>query len=368
MTATKFPWESTPTLQITAGVPLRVEVLDQTALPFEVRYRPITGLDDGVTAIRDMWVRGAPLIGVVAAYSLAVSVTHDNSDAGIEAACQALLSSRPTAVNLRWAIERMRWYVLRCAPEQRGAEAFDEARRLATDEARCCERIGLHGADWIRRHTAARSRLNLLTHCNAGWLATGAWGTALAPIYRLAREGVDVHVWVDETRPRNQGARLTAWELQQAGIAHTVVADNAAGYLMRTGQVDVVIVGSDRTTARGDVCNKVGTYQKALAAFDNDIPMLVALPVSTIDWRIEEGLDDIEIECRSSDELLWLEGPDSEGEMRRVRSAAPGSPALNYAFDVTPARLVTALVTEHGCTAPDADAMKRLHALSSSTD
>ncbi|MFM7274220.1 MAG: S-methyl-5-thioribose-1-phosphate isomerase, partial [Gammaproteobacteria bacterium] len=277
----------------------------------------------------------------------------DASDAALRAAAARLAASRPTAVNLRWGIDRMLGTLLSSAPGARREAAWAGAQALEAAEYLCCERIGEHGLGLLRDVAAgaavqARGRINVLTHCNAGWLATGAWGTALAPVYRAVEAGFPLHVWVDETRPRNQGARLTAWELAEAGIPHTLIVDSAAGQLMRQGEVDLCIVGSDRTTRTGDVCNKVGTYQKALAARDNGLPFYVALPLSTIDWGISDGLRDIPIEARDAAEILWADGLSPDGSTGRLRHAAPGCAALHLAFDVTPARLVSALVCEHG--------------------
>ncbi len=364
-------WERAPAFAFDAAH-CRLSVLDQTRLPFEERWLQPASVADCVRVIREMNVRGAPLIGLVAAAGMAFAAREDASDAGLERAAAALLASRPTAVNLGWALARMRATLGPAPPGARPALAANEVLALQRSEYACCERIGAHGAALL--HALATSeraqrlgRLNVLTHCNAGWLATGAWGTALAPVYRAAADGIAVHVWVDETRPRNQGARLTAWELAQAGIEHTVIADNCAGHLMQRGEVDLCLVGSDRTSARGDVCNKIGTYQKALAAADNGVPFYVALPCSTIDWSIEDGLCEIAIEERDASEVLLLEGAGTDGVLRTLRHAPVGSRARNVAFDVTPARLVGALVCEHGVFAPNTADLARLRAVAGAT-
>jgi len=357
-------WERSPAFVFDAAR-CALSVLDQTRLPFEQRYLQPACAEDCARLIRDMNVRGAPLIGLVAAAGMAFAARADPGDAALAAAATLLVASRPTAVNLRWAVDDLR-AVLRATPVAARADAA-AARVLALQrsEYECCARIAGHGlgilsalADTPR--VRERGVLNVLTHCNAGWLATGAWGTALAPVYRAAAAGIAVHVWVDETRPRNQGARLTAWELGEGGIAHSVVVDNCAGHLMQRGLVDVCIVGSDRTTRAGDVCNKIGTYQKALAAADNGVPFYVALPCSTIDWTISDGVREIEIEERDASEVLLLEGAGADGVLRSVRHAPLASRAANFAFDVTPARLVSGLICEHGVFAAEPGALARL--------
>jgi methylthioribose-1-phosphate isomerase len=335
-----------------------VEVIDQRALPHRFALRTLRDAGDAAAAIADMTVRGAPLIGAAGAYGLALAMAADPSDANLSTAHGALLVARPTAVNLRWALDRMR---ARLAPlkagERRGA-AFAEAARIADEDADTCERLGEHGAALIAEawERNGRSRpVDVLTHCNAGWLAAVDWGTALAPIYKAHRAGVPVHVWVDETRPRNQGASLTAYELLGEGVPHTVVVDNVGGHLMQHGRVDLCIVGTDRTTRTGDVCNKVGTYLKALAAHDNGVPFYVALPSSTVDWRVSDGVREIPIEERSADEVTFVSGETASGAIETVRVVPRGSAVSNYAFDVTPARLVTGLITERGvCAASEA--------------
>ncbi|HYE48277.1 MAG TPA: S-methyl-5-thioribose-1-phosphate isomerase [Azospirillaceae bacterium] len=327
-----------------------VGIIDQTSLPFDFRTLVLRDMDAAAHAIRTMQVRGAPLIGATAAYGMALAARADRSDAGVMRAHDLLLATRPTAVNLRWALERMREVLLVTPPGDRVARAYAEAAAIAEEDVEICRAIGRHGLELLR---AAHARnpgrpVNVLTHCNAGWLATVDWGTATAPIYLAHEEGLPVHVWVDETRPRNQGAFLTAWELGRHGVPHTVIADNVGGHLMQHGQVDLCIVGTDRTTARGDVANKIGTYLKALAAKDNGVPFYVALPSSTIDWTLEDGVRGITIEERSGTELTHITGRTADGRIETVRVVAEGSEAANYAFDVTPARLVTALVTERG--------------------
>ncbi|WP_411904011.1 S-methyl-5-thioribose-1-phosphate isomerase [Methylorubrum thiocyanatum] len=339
-----------------------VTVIDQTRLPFAFELKRLASLDDAAVAIRTMVVRGAPLIGVTAAYGLALAMREDASEAGIERAAATLAATRPTAINLRWALDRMA-AVLRRAPEaERAALAFTEAASIAEEDVVSCRAIGEHGARILAEIAAKKGGpVNVLTHCNAGWLATVDWGTALAPIYVAHDAGVPVHVFVDETRPRNQGAALTAFELNAHGVPHTVIADNAGGHLMQHGQVDVCIVGSDRTTAAGDVCNKIGTYLKALAASDNRIPFYAALPFSTIDWTLSDGVRDIPIEERDAREVTHLTGRTDDGAFATVAVVSPGSPVANPAFDVTPARLVTGLITERGVCAATEEGLAGLY-------
>jgi len=325
-----------------------VRVLDQSRLPFEFSTVDLDTLDDAATAIRSMVVRGAPLIGATAAYGIALALRSNPSDAHLDEAAQILRATRPTAQNLGWALTRMRSALAGVAAKKRANLAFREAGLICEADVEQCRAIGAHGLEIIRRFTNETGRaVNVLTHCNAGWLACVDWGTALAPIYMAHDAGIAVHVWVDETRPRNQGAALTAFELAAHGVPHTVIADNLGGLLMQRGQVDMVIVGSDRTTAAGDVCNKVGTYLKALAAWDNGVPFYVALPLNSIDWSLDQGRD-IPIEERSAMELTHITGRTASGSIETVRVVPEGSPGLNLAFDVTPARLVTALITERG--------------------
>ncbi|HEX8662749.1 MAG TPA: S-methyl-5-thioribose-1-phosphate isomerase [Beijerinckiaceae bacterium] len=325
-------------------------VIDQTKLPFAFEVRRLAAMAEAAEAIRTMVVRGAPLIGATAAYGVALAMRAAPSDAALDEALAVLGATRPTAVNLHWALERMGRALRPLKVGERAGRAFAEAARIADEDVACCRAIGEHGAAVIRQAAARKqgSIVNILTHCNAGWLATVDWGTALAPIYVAHDAGVKLHVFVDETRPRNQGAALTAYELNAHGVPHTVIADNAGGHLMQHGQVDLCIVGSDRTTAAGDVANKIGTYLKALAAHDNGVPFYAALPFSTIDWSLDDGVRDIPIEERSPREVTHMTGRTQAGAVETVQVTAPGSPALNPAFDVTPARLVTGIVTERG--------------------
>ncbi len=328
-----------------------IEVIDQRLLPHRFAVRTLRSDRDAADAIADMTVRGAPLIGATGAYGMALAMVEDASDAALGRAYDRLLAARPTAVNLRWALDRMRARLGALRPAERRDAAYAEAARVADEDVETCADLGRHGAALIRDQwdRVGRSRpVQVLTHCNAGWLAAVDWGTALAPVYKAHRAGIPVHVWVDETRPRNQGASLTAYELLGEGVPHTVVVDNVGGHLMQHGKVDLCIVGTDRTTRTGDVCNKIGTYLKALAAHDNHVPFYVALPSSTIDWRISDGLREIPIEERSADEVMFMSGETASGTVETVRVTPRGSPACNYAFDVTPARLVTGLITERG--------------------
>ncbi|MDP1592684.1 MAG: S-methyl-5-thioribose-1-phosphate isomerase [Gallionella sp.] len=336
-----------------------VEIIDQTRLPHVFVTLRLNSMRDAEFAIRSMQVRGAPLIGVTAAYGVALSMKHHASDAALKATCDMLARARPTAVNLRWAIERMRDFLLPLPAERRAEAAWLEAGRIAEQDVEINEAIGRHGLEIISAvHQKKNDTVNILTHCNAGWLATVDWGTALAPIYAAFEAGISLHVWVDETRPRNQGASLTAWELAQHGVPHTVIVDNAGGHLMQHGLVDMVIVGTDRVTATGDVCNKIGTYLKALAAFDNGVPFYVAMPTPTLDWSLQDGVREIPIEERGGEEVTHIDGLCDDGQVRRVRLMPQGSKAANYGFDVTPARLVTGLITERGLVAANADAIR----------
>lgn len=338
-----------------------VEIIDQTLLPHTLRWVHLDSLEAYCHAISHMQVRGAPLIGITAAFGLAHALADDSSDDNIDAACATLLATRPTAVNLRWALEAVRAEVEDLLPWARAEAALSKAIELRAEDIANCARIGAHGLQLLGG-LAQVEQLNVMTHCNAGWLATIQWGTALAPVYKAYAAGIPVHVWVSETRPRNQGMNLTAWELQRAGVPCTVVADNSCGQLMREGRVDCVIVGSDRTAANGDVCNKIGTYLKALAAADNAIPFYVALPESTIDWRCASG-EQIPIEERDESEVLSIAGVDAAGEGREINLAHAGTRAANPAFDVTPARLVRALITEHGNFDASPEGLGRLRAL-----
>ncbi|AZO71047.1 MAG: S-methyl-5-thioribose-1-phosphate isomerase [Mesorhizobium sp.] len=328
-----------------------VEIIDQRWLPHEFRVERIGTVAGIATAIRDMWVRGAPLIGVTAAYGVAIQMTDDASDEALDAVWETLNKTRPTAINLRWALDGMRRFLKPLAPQQRAEAAYKRAVEIADEDVGLNRAIGENGLAIIRE-IAARKKpgetVNILTHCNAGWLATVDYGTATAPIYLATEAGIPVHVYVDETRPRNQGAQLTAWEMAGHGVPHTLIVDNAGGHLMQHGDIDMVIVGTDRTTANGDVCNKIGTYLKALAAADNDVPFYVALPSPTIDWTVADGLAEIPIEERSGDEVSLVWGKTADGKVAQVRVSPDATPAANPAFDVTPARLVTGLITERG--------------------
>ncbi len=334
-----------------------VVTIDQTRLPHEVVRVELRTVEDAARAIETMQVRGAPLIGGTAAYGMALAMREDASDDALDRAYARLIRTRPTAVNLRWALDEMRAALRNRPRAERVAAAYVRAAEICDEDVVICRAIGDHGLGLIREIAATKpgQPVNVLTHCNAGWLATIDWGTATAPIYRAQEEGIPVHVWVDETRPRNQGAALTAFELLQQGVPHTVVADNVGGHLMQHGMVDLCIVGTDRTTRRGDVCNKIGTYLKALAAHDNDVPFYVALPSTTIDWTIADGLREVPIEQRAATELTRIRGRADDGRIVEVLVTPDGSPAGNWAFDVTPARYVTGLITERGvCPASEA--------------
>lgn len=340
-----------------------VEIIDQTKLPHDFAIARLTSVQDAARAIKDMLVRGAPLIGATAAYGMALAMREDASDGNLQAAHDALYATRPTAVNLRWALAAMMEALRPLPPGQRVEAAYARAAALCDEDVEINYAIGTHGLHVFRQVWQAKpqgERLNVLTHCNAGWLATVDWGTALAPIYRFFDEGLPIHVWVDETRPRNQGASLTAWELNQHGVPHTVIPDNVGGHLMQHGMVDLCIVGTDRTTASGDVCNKIGTYLKALAAHDNGVPFHVALPSPTIDWTIDDGVRDIPIEERSAEEVTRMTGRTDDGRIETVTITPKGSPAGNWGFDVTPAKYVTGLITERGACPATKDGLKAL--------
>ncbi|MBR2686478.1 MAG: S-methyl-5-thioribose-1-phosphate isomerase [Aquamicrobium sp.] len=340
-----------------------VDIIDQRWLPHEFRVVTLSTVEDVAVAIRDMWVRGAPLIGVTAAYGMAIQMQADASDAALDTAWEQLNETRPTAINLRWALDEMRKLLKPLPVSERVAAAYKRAAEIADEDVELNRSIGGNGLAIIKEIAARKKpgeRVNILTHCNAGWLATVDYGTATAPIYLAVEAGIPVHVYVDETRPRNQGAQLTAWEMAGHGVPHTLIVDNAGGHLMQHGEVDMVIVGTDRTTANGDVCNKIGTYLKALAARDNDIPFYVALPSPTIDWTVSDGLKEIPIEERSGDEVSFVQGKTETGEIARVRVSPEASPAGNPAFDVTPARLVTGLITERGVAKASRDGLAAL--------
>jgi methylthioribose-1-phosphate isomerase len=338
-----------------------VEIIDQTRLPHEFVTRRLETLEDAAEAISAMRVRGAPLIGATAAYGMALAARRSVGFAALRGAAATLIATRPTAVNLQWAVDRMLARLLPLPAEARLAAAWAEAAAICEEDVAQNQAIGRHGAALIGALAAAKSgAVNLLTHCNAGWLATVDWGTALAPVYAAVDMGIDVHVWVDETRPRNQGASLTAWELAKHGVAHTVIADNAGGHLMQHGRVDLCIVGTDRTAANGDVGNKIGTYLKALAARDNEVPFYVAAPGPSIDFALANGRD-IPIEERSAEEVSHISGLADDGRPTRVRLTPAASPATNPAFDVTPARLVSGLITERGVCLASREALAALY-------
>jgi methylthioribose-1-phosphate isomerase len=339
-----------------------IGAIDQRRLPHEFIVEKITDCDAAAEAIRTMLVRGAPLIGATAAYGVALAMRSDPSDGALERACERLIATRPTAVNLKWALEEMRKALLALPPSARAEAAYRRAGEIAEQDIAINKGIGQHGIALIQAIRARKKpgeRVNILTHCNAGWLATVDFGTATAPIYTAHDQGLDVHVWVDETRPRNQGASLTAWELKHHGVPHTVIADNTGGHLMQHRMVDLVIVGTDRVAANGDVCNKIGTYLKALAAHDNGVPFYVALPSPTLDFSIADGVQQIPIEQRAADEVSTMTGRTADGRIETVRVVSEGSPVANYAFDVTPARLVSGLITERGVLQPDRGALAR---------
>ena len=339
-----------------------VDIIDQTKFPHVFEIVTLRDADAAAVAIRDMLVRGAPLIGVTAAYGMALAMRGDASDAGLAAAYDLLVKTRPTAINLKWALDEMVKALKPLDPGQRIAAAYTRAAEIADEDVAINQAIGRNGFEIIKQ-IAARKKpgetVNILTHCNAGWLATVDWGTATAPIYTAHDAGVKLHVWVDETRPRNQGASLTAWELLHHGVPHTVIPDNTGGHLMQHGLVDMAIVGTDRTTAQGDVCNKIGTYLKALAAHDNGVPFYVALPSPTIDFAVVDGVKEIPIEQRSGHEVSHMTGRTANGRIETVAIVPEGSPVANYAFDVTPARYVTGLVTERGVIAANREAIAK---------
>jgi len=335
-----------------------VEIIDQTRLPFEFVIARLRAVDDMAEAIRNMRVRGAPLIGAAAAWGMALAARADPSDAGLADARARLLATRPTAVNLRWALEDVGAVLRQLPPERRAEAAARRAAEICDEDVAICSAMGDHGSTLIARAHDTKSGggpVNVLTHCNAGWLSAVDWGSALGTVYKAHDAGIPLHVWVDETRPRNQGASLTAWELGRHGVAHTVIVDNAGGHLMQRGLVDLCIVGTDRTTRAGDVCNKIGTYLKALAAKDCGVPFWVGLPGPTIDWTISDGLVDIPIEERNATEVTRIAGRTDDGRTIEVQVTPDGTPARNDAFDVTPARLITGLITERGlCEASEA--------------
>lgn len=337
-----------------------VGAIDQRRLPHEFIVAKLTTADEAGEAIRSMLVRGAPLIGATAAYGMALAMRADASDAALERAGRMLLATRPTAVNLKWAVDEMQRALAPLAASARAEAAYARAREIADEDVEINGEIGRHGLGLIETIAATKKPgevVNVLTHCNAGWLATVDWGTATSPIYQAHDRGIPVHVWVDETRPRNQGASLTAWELGHHGVPHTVIPDNTGGHLMQHRMVDLAIVGTDRVAANGDVCNKIGTYLKALAAHDNSVPFYVALPSPTIDFSIDDGVRQIPIEQRAADEVTHLTGRTADGRIETVRVVPDGSSVANFGFDVTPARLVTGLITERGVLKPERAAL-----------
>jgi methylthioribose-1-phosphate isomerase len=340
-----------------------VEIIDQTKLPHRFETVTLRDLDEAAHAIKAMLVRGAPLIGATAAYGVCLALRDDDSDEALDRAYDVLYATRPTAVNLRWALDEMRAALRNLPRGERLAAAYKRAAEICDEDVGICQSIGRHGLKLIREiaeKKPAGEPVNILTHCNAGWLATVDWGTATAPMYMAFEEGIPIHVWADETRPRNQGASLTAWELNGHGVPHTVIADNVGGHLMQHGKVDLCIVGTDRTTASGDVCNKIGTYLKALAAHDNGVPFYVALPSPTIDWSLHDGVKEIPIEERGGEEVSRMTGRTAAGAIETVTITPDGSPVANFAFDVTPARYVTGLITERGVAEASREGLAKL--------
>ena len=324
-----------------------VKIIDQTKLPHRFVIKDLKTLKDVVNAITIMEVRGAPLIGATAAYGIVLSILENNEQSFLKKSADELIKSRPTAINLKWAVDRMMKKISGVNSNKIFEIALNEAKEICDEDEKFCESIGLNGLKIIEEiHNKKKDTVNILTHCNAGWLATINWGTATSPIYHAHKKGISLHVWVDETRPRNQGSFLTSWELQHENIDHTIIVDNTGGHLMQRGLVDIVITGSDRTTYTGDVCNKIGTYLKALAAFDNNIPFYVALPTSTIDWEISDG-SKIDIELRNENEVHYMNGIDND-IVRSIRVSPENTKAVNFAFDVTPSKYVSGLITEHG--------------------
>ena len=337
-----------------------VKIIDQTKLPHQFIIKDLKTIKDAINAIKIMEVRGAPLIGGTAAYGIALAVQENNDPEFIRKSAEELIQSRPTAINLKWAVDRMMNKLSGINSDQIFDIALNEAKEICNEDERFCENIGINGLKIIEEiYNKKKDTINILTHCNAGWLATINWGTATSPIYHAQKKGIPIHVWVDETRPRNQGENLTSYELNEEEIPNTIIADNTGGILMQRGEVDMCIVGTDRTLSNGDVCNKIGTYLKALAAHDNNVPFYVALPSSTIDWEIKEGKD-IPIEERNSEELSHVEGVDENNEIKKILIYPKKSKAMNLAFDVTPAKYVTGLITERGISEASFDGLKKL--------
>ena len=337
-----------------------VKIIDQTKLPHQFIIKDLKTVKDAVNAIKIMEVRGAPLIGGTAAYGMALAVRENNDPEFIKKSSEDLIRSRPTAINLKWAVDRMMKKLSGINSDQILDIALKEAKEICDEDEKFCENIGLNGLKVIQEiYNKKKNTVNILTHCNAGWLATINWGTATSPIYHAHKKGIPVHVWVDETRPRNQGANLTSYELNEEEIPNTIIADNTGGILMQRGDVDMCIVGTDRTLSTGDVCNKIGTYLKALAAHDNNVPFYVALPSSTIDWDIK-NFKDIPIEERNPEELSHIEGIDENNDLKKVLIYPKKSKALNLAFDVTPAKYITGLITEKGISEASSDALNKM--------
>ena len=337
-----------------------VQIIDQTKLPHKFIIKDLNTVEDAINAIKVMEVRGAPLIGATAAYGLVLAMKKNNDIEYLEKCSKNLINSRPTAINLEWAVNRMNNKLLSCKPANLFNTALDEAKKICLEDISFCEQIGQNGLKIIEQiYNLKNKTINILTHCNAGWLATINWGTATSPIYQAHKKGIPLHVWVDETRPRNQGANLTSYELNEEGIPNTIIADNTGGILMQRGQVDMCIVGTDRTLSNGDVCNKIGTYLKALAAHDNKVPFYVALPSSTIDWNIKDSKD-IPIEEREPKELSNIDGVNSKGEIENFLIYPKKSKSMNLAFDITPAKYVTKLITEKGVCDASTEGLKNL--------
>jgi len=337
-----------------------VKIIDQTKLPHKFLIKDLKKVKDAINAIKVMEVRGAPLIGATAAYGLVLAIIENNDQSFLKKSSEELINSRPTAINLKWAVDRMMNKLSGVNSSEILNIALNEAKEICDEDIKFCENIGLNGLKIIEKiYNKKKDTVNILTHCNAGWLATINWGTATSPIYYAYKKGIKVHVWVDETRPRNQGANLTSYELNEEGVPNTIIADNTGGILMQRGEVDMCIVGTDRTLSTGDVCNKIGTYLKALAAHDNNVPFYVALPSSTIDWKTKD-FKDIPIEERNSEELSHLDGLDTNGNINKILIYPKKSKAVNLAFDVTPAKYVTGLITEKGVCEASSEGLKRL--------
>ena len=337
-----------------------VKIIDQTKLPYQFIIKDLKTVKDAINAIKTMEVRGAPLIGATAAYGLVLAIIENNDQSFLKESAENLINSRPTAINLKWAVDRMINKLSGVNSDKILEIALNEAKEICEEDVKFCENIGLNGLKIIEKiYNKKKDTVNILTHCNAGWLATINWGTATSPIYHAHKKGIPVHVWADETRPRNQGANLTSYELNEEKVPNTIIADNTGGILMQRGQVDMCIVGTDRTLANGDVCNKIGTYLKALAAKDNNVPFYVALPSSTIDWNIK-NYKDIPIEKRNSEELSYIEGVDENGNIKKIQIYPKKSKAMNLAFDVTPAKYVTGLITEKGICEASSNGLKNL--------